>query len=626
MIPSPIISAPLRLASVMQARQQAREKAEAWHDLFRTRPCWDGKIEAAVAATMGVSCRTARRMRSQWEEGGRDAAALIDRRLSPDRNGTPLNPEFLEHWRSRCEQNGRKCAPAYRALVRDWRAGVPIPGTPAGASRRGPLPRGWSLANLMRHAPSTFELTAARVGRQAGAPYRPLVFTTRRGMEVGQQIMFDDLWHDFQVVVLGQRRPSRLLQLHAHDVFSGCQFARGIKPRLEDPESGRSVQLDAGDMLFLLAHVLGSVGYNPTGTQLLLENGTATVTDDLAALLSDLTGGIVQTAFADIQGAASFSGQYAGRGKGNYRFKAHLESSHNLIHNETAGLLDLPGQTGSNSRINAPEQLHGQQQSLDIIQRAMLALPAHVAADLRLPFVEASKAIWALEEIQERINRRTDHDLEGWVEAGLTAMEFDLPGGVHLTAEAYSRMPEVARQALATVAVPTPRKMSPREVFDLGKPKLVRLRPEAVARLLVGTSGREVRVGKNHLITVEDASISPSPLRYLAHTFPEGDTYRAVINPFAPEQAHLFDAANRWLGTVRIWQAVSRIDEAGLAEQMAEAAQIQAQMLQPLARRGAEITRRRLADTQHNTSAIAKHLGAQDDLSAAADAAILNIR
>ncbi len=615
-----------RLSLLMQARDDARCKAEEWHLLFTRHADWSTAVADRLAAAMGVSARSVRRLRQRWVKGGRDAAALIDRRLSPDRDGTPLNREFLEYWKSLCEANGRKCAPAYRALIRAWKHGMPIPGAPVGVSRRGPLPRGWSMANLNRHTPDSFELGAARIGRQFAARYRPLVFTTRRGMEVGQQIMFDDMWHDFEVEILGHRRPSRLLQLHAHDVFSACQFARGIKPRVEDPESGRSVSLDAGDMLFLLAHVLGTFGYHPAGTHLLLENGTATISDSLAALLADLTGGLVRAEFADIQSAASFAGQYGGRGKGNYRFKAALESSHNLIHNETAGLLELPGQTGSNSRVNVPEQLHGQHQALDLIQRAALALPAPIASALRGPFVEAPKAIWALEEIQERINQRTDHELEGWLEAGLTTMEYDIPGGVHLTAAAYAAMPEAARIALATVATPASRRLSPREVFDAGQKKLVRLRPEAVARLLCGTNGREVRVGKNHLIAVEDSSISPSPLRYLAHTFPEGEVYRAVINPFGPDVAHLFDAGGRWLGTVKAWHAVSRIDEAGLAEQMAEVAEIQAQMLQPLARRGAEITRRRLQDAAHNAATVAKHLAEQADAKASADDDILNIR
>ena len=44
--------------------------------------------------------------------------------------------------------------------------------------------------------------------------------------------------------------------------------------------------------------------------------------------------------------AAAYTGAYAGRGKGNFRFKAALESSGNRIHNDLADQALIPGQTG----------------------------------------------------------------------------------------------------------------------------------------------------------------------------------------------------------------------------------------------------------------------------------------
>lgn len=614
-----------RLSLLMQARQSARDKAEVWHRLFAELPRGLVTVEQTrLAALMGTSTRTVRRLHGQWMAGGCDPAALIDRRLSPDRTRCAVSPEFVEYWKAKCEANARKSSPAYRDFLREWRSGAPIPGVGPEVSRLGPLPAGLSRQNLRRHAPSTFELKAARVGRTAAASFRPLNYTTRVGLEVGREIMFDDMWHDFQVVVIGQRRPCRLLQLHAHDVFSACQFARGIKPRIEDPESGKSVGLRAGDMICLMAHTMESFGYHPDGTRLILENGTATLSQADLDLLADLTGGKVTAIFASMQSAAAFAGQYGGRGKGNFRLKASLESSHNLIHNETAGLLDFPGQTGSNSRINAPEQLAGQQAALDFLQRAIAALPPRVAAELRLPFIEASKAIWAIEEVMERINSRTDHDLEGWIEAGLTTIDYQLPGGITVPALQVAQLPPDKRAAIEAVAQPVARRMSPREVLDAGRSKLIRFRPEQTARLLVGVCGREVKVGKNRLITVEDAELSPSPIRYLAHTRNEGDVYRAVLNPYNLQHAHLFDAGNRWVGTAKLWHAVSRVDEAGMRERIAEASEIGNLLLQPIARRGAALMKKRLDDLEHNTAVVRRHQEAANDLGAAADAAIQN--
>lgn len=617
---------PARLAVVMQATAAAREKAEAWHAAFvglgrEITP----SDQIRIGNAHGVSTRTVRRQWAAWCAGGRDAAALLDRRLTPDRDRASVTPEFIEFWRGLCVQNARKIQPAHRHLTRLWRDGQPIPGVPPWVERGYTLPRGYSLANLRRHAPTPFELTASRVGRQAAAVYRPLVLTSRVGMEVGQQYMVDDVWHDFEVAIIGQRRPSRLLQLHFHDVFSACQFARGIKPRQEDPETGRRISLNAGDMLFLTAHALGDYGFHPSGCVLLLENGTATLTDREAALIAELTGGIVTCQYADIQSAAAYAGQYAGRGKGNFRFKASLESAHNLLHNETANVLDFPAQTGSNSRLNAPEQLHGQAMALDVIQRAILALPPAVVAELRMSHMEATRAIWAVEQICERINRRTEHDLEGWLEAGLTVMEYLLPGDIRVPAAKVASLPTEKRLAVEAVAQPMPRRLSPREVFDAGRAKLVRLRPEQSARLLVGTCGREVTVRHNHLVEFEDRAISPSPLRYLAATLAPGDKYRAVVNPFSPEVCHLFDARDRWHGTLRSWGPVSRIDAEALKERISAASQIANTLLQPLARAGAEITRRRAEDLEHNAQVIADHHQATADLGAQADAGLRNL-
>lgn len=553
---------------------------------------------AEVAARMGVSLATARAKYDAWRKSA-DWRVLMDRRRVPDDRS--LDPELVEYWKALCQQNGRKCLPAHRQLKRRYFAGEAIPGIPAGP--RTHLPRGLSYANLIRYRPSNFELTAARIGRTAASGMGPMVFTTRVGMEVGQRYVFDDMWHDFKVAVLGQRRACRLLQLHAHDIFSGCQFARGIKPRIENPETGQSVGLNQEEMLFLVAHVLDATGYHPSGTVLMVEHGTAAIADDIEQLLHDLTGGLVRVDRSGIQGASAFAGQYVGRGKGNFRFKASLESLGNLIHNETAGFLDFPGQTGSNSRLNAPEELHGRERNLDGLQKAILALAPARAALLRLPFLEANQAMQLVEDVMERINLRTDHDLEGWLEAGLTTVDYDVPGVGVITGQKVLALDPARRAAVEAVAVPVARRLSPREVFDGGRRRLIRLRPEQLARLLGSRMRRTVTV-RNHLIEFEDRNISPSPLRYVAHHWRDGEKLDVVVNPFGPQEAHLFDARGRWLGAVRAWQSVSHLDEQGLHEQMGKAAAIEAQLLAPLARRGAALTKARLEAAEHNATVL----------------------
>ena len=630
-LPAPVAAAESpqdRLAVFMQQPEEARADAERWDRQFRTLPMSTllASDQTRIAQALGTSTRTVRRRFRTWWANGQDAMALIDRRQAPAMQARGISTETVEFFASLCHQNGRKSKPAWREFERRFLGGDPIPGIPADLPRTKPMPRGLSYGSLLRRARlSQFQLTAARIGRSAAAQYRPKPLTTRVGMSVGQRYVFDDLWHDFEVAVIGQRKPVRLLQLHAHDLFSGCQFARGIKPRIEDPETGRSVGLNAGEMLFLLSHVLGSFGYRPTGCILMVEHGTAAIDERTETLLVDLSGGAITVERSKIEGAAAFAGMYAGRPKGNFRFKACLESLGNLIHNETSGLLEFPGQTGSNSRINVPEELHGRRRLLDALERAMVALPVSVVQLLRRPFVEAAKARMAVDLVMERINQRTDHELEGWIEAGLTTVDFDMPGVGLIPGPKVELLGDVQRAAIAAAAAPVARRLSPREVFDGGKRDLVRLRPEAVARLLHDRHGREVVVRPDHLIAFEDADVSPEPLRYLAHHYSPGDKFRAVVNPFAPEQAHLFGARGQWLGVVAAWQRVMRDDTAALAEQMREAARIEAELLRPLVRRGDAITRKRLADTKSWIEALGGHEAAQEALGTAADDALSNL-
>jgi hypothetical protein len=567
----------------------------------------------AVAGRMGVSAKTARRKYDLWR-ASKHWRTLLNRSKVPAGRG--LDDEFIAYWQGLCQQFGRKCKPAHRELLRQYRAGLPIPGVPL-LGRSTQCPAGFSYDNLIRYRPSDFELAAARIGRSAAADFRPKIFTTRAGLAVGRRIIFDDMWHDFKVVSLGQRRPMRLLQLHAHDLFSACQFARGIKPRLEDEATGKSVGLKENEMLFLVTHVLSEFGFHPDGCALMVEHGTATIREELERILFDLTAGRVTVERSGIEGVSAFAGQYAGRGKGNFRFKASLESSGNLIHNETSDLTRFPGQTGSNARVNAPEELHGRERHADALLKAMLALAPDRAALLRLPFLEVNQAKWLVEEVLERINQRTDHALEGFLEAGLTTMDFELPDIGVISAQKFLAM-DAARQAVVSqVATPRPRLMSPREVFDAGRSRLVRLRPEQAARLLRDAAGREVSVGRDHLIAFEDETISPSPLRYLAHHFAPGDKFKAVVNPMAPGSAHLFDGRGAWIGVVSAWQTVRRDDVAGLHRQLGEARKVESELLAPVAATGARITKRRIEEAQHNAGILRGDQFDEDETDAA---------
>jgi hypothetical protein len=55
---------------------------------------------------------------------------------------------------------------------------------------------------------------------------------------------------------------------------------------------------------------------------------------------------------------------------------------------------------------------------------------------------------------------------------------------------------------------------------------------------------------------------------------------------------------------------------------MGAAAKVASELLGPVARRGTDLTRKRLAETQHNNQVITRHRADQADLGAAADQAL----
>jgi hypothetical protein len=559
---------------------------------------------AALAQRLGVSPQTARRKYDALRKRG--WRGLINRAKLSTTTKTHLAPEFIEWWKALCLENQRKCLPAYRKFVQRFATGAEIPGIGPEVTRCSVLPRGYSYDNLMRYAPTPFEMKAARIGRSAAAVFRPKVATTRVGLNVGQRYVFDDIWHDFEVVEMGSNQRCRLLQLHAHDLASGCQFARGLKPRLKDEASGKSVQLNQNEMLFLLAHVLSEYGYHPDGCVLMVEHGTAAISSEVEKLLEKLSNGKITVDRSGIEGVSSFAGQYPGRGKGNFRFKASLESVGNLIHNETADLALVPGQTGANSRLNAPEELHGRQRHADVLLNALAALPKRIASQLRLPFLEVTQAKWLVNEICEKINQRTEHDLEGWVESGNISTDLLVPGLGTIPPEHYVSLSPERRAVIDAIAVPNPRKLSPREVFNSGRASLIKFRPDQIARmLLLAGDEREVTVGNDHLITFRDKNIAPAPLAYLAHHFRPGDTFKAVVNPWDVGTLHLFDHLSGWVGQVNLWQRPMQMDIEGITEQMGAAAKVERELLAPVASRGVALIRARVADSQHNAALLA---------------------
>ncbi|MFH0907165.1 MAG: hypothetical protein V1929_00180 [bacterium] len=568
----------------------------------------------------------------------KDWRVLVNKSKLP-RDEKRLPAEFIADWQKRCMLNQRKCHPAYRDLIRDWRAGKYIGGygdwRAYWESRSAvtylvcpdPLPPGWTYGNLMRYAPSKYELRAARIGRSA-AVQRPLVNTTRVGLKVGQYYVFDDVEHDLLVNVLGvNRRAMRPLELGALDLFSADKFAYGLKPTLQDELDEKKIKLKEREMRFLLAVVLTQYGYRPEGTTLMVEHGTAAIRDDVEQALIRVTNGAVRVDRSGMEGQPAAAGWFEGRGKGNFRFKAALESHHNLTHNETAS---LPAQLG-HGRDSAPEELHGLERYNTYLLSAMLALPPERAAMLHLPVLRFDAFAEIYARIVDHINKRTDHDLEGWEKAGLTTTEYQLaPGMAPMTEEQLLALPEPKQLALRGALTPLrQRKLSPHEVFQRGRGELIRLPPYLVTEILGEDLARERRLGADLVFEFEDRDIGPGVQRFLGVVeAPDGrrlklrpeEMYLTYCNPFASDVIIVCSATKGRgdvLGVAQRWRSESRADIDALHKLMGYAEKLEKELLLPVARAGSAKAREKIEMHRHNAAVLGGGPMSPDELETA---------
>lgn len=569
-----IVPAAIDTAELATLPADVRSEVREWHAALATvTPPVIPALEQ-LANRMGVSLGTCKRRYYRWAKK-RDWRALIDRSRCPvpGKGRLQLHPDLVEYWQQLLVSNQRKGKPAYRELVRRFRAGVAIPGVPASAPRNR-LPEGWSYGNLMRYQPDAFTVTAFRIGRSAARAIGPMVYTTRANLWVGSHYLFDDMVHDHFVNILDTRQTGRPVEFHALDLHSACKFAWGMSVRRENELTGKMETLKEADMRFLLAHVMSAHGYSQRGTQLVVEHGTAAVREDLEQLLFDLTGGQITVGRSGIEGDPAFIGQYGGRSKGNFRFKAALESLGNLIHNEMGF---LPGQTGMDVD-RRPEQTHGLLKHNDALLDAMTALAVEAperAAWLRFPILSKAQFEAVAADIYRRINARTDHQLEGW---DLKALPDPFSG----------RM----------------RRMSPQEVWDGGHRQLTALPPESVAMMLWRDSATERAVNARREIEFRDSALGSDVLRFRCEQFMPGEKFAAVCNPYSPEWLYLFDARGRYVTRVAYIGRVDRGDQEAVQREMGRVNKDLSARLAEVTRLGRQLTRERIEQMRENLRAV----------------------
>jgi hypothetical protein len=500
-----------------------------------------------------------------------DWRVLIDKRKTSEfwkRDETKvieLPADFITEWKRRCELNDRAMRPAHAQLVRDWKAWRAgdltraIPGytrcpDPAPGGR---LPRGWTYSNLLNYQPTDVELVAARKGRVEAKKLLPGIRTTRVGSYPFAEVQFDDMWHAFQVNVLGHKRAYRLLEFGAVDAFSTYIFKPGLKPRVEDMETGKMRALNERDFHLYAVNWLLDHGIHPDGTIMNAENGTARFSKAFQDRVAGIYGDKVTFVTGGMSGAPALPGGWSERAKGNPNAKALKEGLGKLIQ---GALGHLPGQTGKHF-LDAPARLTGRSQENEMLL-ALAAVVPGLREKLQLGFLDLAEAVHAVNSTYEALNMRDDHAIEGWSECGLVIDEFRFSklADEWRPLDDTLALEDHERELLALTLRLDPslrrrRNLSPAECLLAHRTRLIRPPHEAVADLL-GPEYGEKQTVRDGVITFTRPDTGK--LRFNAKYQDAGGYVRrldngteilAHLNPWKPEWLWLSDLrSGRFIG------------------------------------------------------------------------------
>ena len=615
------------------------------------------------AQRLGIKCSRMRGLVSDFKNWSGRAdqrwMALIDWRAEPHKEQA-IPGAFLEFWRALAESYQRSTLAAHRELSRLYWSGateytfpegdtIPLwPGyaerpEPSPASREG-LPRGWSYDNLTKPGTgcSKLELTRARLGPIAASDLEEQIFTTRVGLRPGEFYVFDDCWSDLQVAVPPSlsKKSVRPVELGCGDVFSGKKIAWGIKPLIENAQ-GKRAFIRERDMRYLLAKVLCDVGFHKDGVTLLVEHGTAAISQELEFTLCVMSGGrveerevrnksgkmerrrmivepgLIRVKRSGIKGGKNFGGGFDTLGKGNFRFKAGYESQHNLCHNERS---NIPGQTGNNSRIAPVEDLVGREAEHVKLMTAALEINPHIFAEIKTGFTTLANYIWAHDRVEAQIGSYRDHHLQGWAEAGLCKSVFRLdvtqpwqPMSELLKIEDPGKRAAIETYIAGKDYLTTELKMSRNEAWLSGRADLIRLPSHCVPEIL-GPSCAEVRwVEDDNTIQFFDEAIGTDKLIFSSYVkTPSGASdfltprvkYRTWVNPFDFTKLFVSTLEGNFIGVCEAKHRLDKRDDEAYAREAGQVKKNQLAVIKPYldraAVRQAQVTR----DRKNNITAL----------------------
>lgn len=486
--------------------------------------------------------------------------------------------EFRAHLIKIVEEQQRNNRTAFRKLRAQWRNREIIPGytdLPGYPSQ----PVGWSDRNLDKivgEETNKARLNSIRLGVSSKTnDLLPQVFTTRVGLYPGAVYQIDDMRHDNFVTVGKSTAPCRVDELGALDLFSGCRFKWGAKPRIINEQTGKENVILEADMRFFVAGILSDIGYSTRGTMFMVENATAAIQEDVERILYDASGGLIRVDRQAIEGKQQALTQYwGGTEGGNFRAKASLESVHNLIHND---LSHLPLQTGKNKE-SRPVTTNRQLQYITRIVKGIMAKAPERLDLLKLPTIDFHTQFIPLlhDYYTHGFNSRTDHNLQGWAELGHLVTEYTtLPGSENfLSAAQFLALPDTSQTIISQAAQNDPktwtrkRNLSPAEVWQPALGGMLKLPDYILGDILRRDLAREEKV-KGSFFKFRDQSTTDIEHIYEARIYtpegavrelPHGEKFQVFANPFSPRWLQVHNARGQYLGKCELYKRVQPLN------------------------------------------------------------------
>lgn len=526
-------------------------------------------VYRSIAEEMGVSESNVRGRYAAYKKQG--FVALAHKQKMGVVRALP--PAFISHWKTLLVAHQRDTSgqAARRCLIaqwKGWKAGneeMAVPGYEEcpPASLTG-YPEGWSYANLMLHKPTKYEEALRRQGTKRASEFTPSIRTSRVGLLPGQIVVSDDEMPDVYTLFASQAKGRiRPHAFHNYDLSSGAFIQSGFRPILTR-EDGTKSQLTQEDFLFFQVAYLTNIGYRPdTGTTLIVEHGTAAISEEFETAISRATDCKVIIDRSGKFGGAERGLLLGSKGSGNFRYKP-IEGMFNLMRNESCA---APGAVGRN-RDMAPEESYGLEKQSEVYMELVHALPAEDVALLRTPgnIMHWSVAIPWLMRVIKRINERSEHRLQGWADMGRIITEISIDRQNWMPSTIVNQMPEQARNALLAVAglpgYSRPRRLSPAEVWNNGRGHGLRKVPAWLWPVLIPSKyAREIVVTQQLEIVLQDQAVSEDPLIFRGVVTNEngyeialkrGATYLGYYTPFSAGAMQICEASGvrrgAWIG------------------------------------------------------------------------------